>query len=296
MKKINPFLWFDHQAEEAVNFYQSIFKNSMVLNVSRYGEEGAKVSGMDEGAVMTIMFTLEGQEFIALNGGPHFKFTPAISFFVNCDTREEVDELWQKLSEGGNVLMGLDQYPFSERFGWVADRYGISWQLNWGSRKQKITPFFMYVGDQKGKAEEAIHMYTSIFKHSGIEEIERYGEGDAEPEGTIKRAIFALNGQEFMAIDSSWDHLFTFTPAISFFVNCESQDEVDECWDKLSAGGEEGECGWLKDQYGVSWQIVPTELNRLLNDADPIKARNVMKAMLQMKKIDIDHLKKAYEQ
>lgn len=160
MQKITPFLWFDNQAEEAANFYVSIFKNSKIGSVTRYEEAGAEVSGRPKGTVMTVTFQLEGQEFIALNGGPQFKFTEAISFSVDCKTQEEVDELWQKLSEGG----------------------------------------------------------------------------------------------------------------------------------------EEGPCGWLKDKYGLSWQINPTVLGELLSDPNPAKAQSVMKAMLQMKKIDIATLRRAYEQ
>ena len=160
MQKITPFLWFDNQAEEAVNFYISIFWNSKIVSVTRYDEAGAAVSGRPKGAVMTIAFKLHGQEFVALNGGPVFKFTEAVSFVVNCETQEEIDDLWQNLSEGGDK--------------------------------------------------------------------------DAQ------------------------------------------------------------QCGWLKDKFGLSWQIVPTVLGEMLNDPDPVKSQRVMKAMLQMKKIDIEGLKKAY--
>jgi predicted 3-demethylubiquinone-9 3-methyltransferase (glyoxalase superfamily) len=292
MQKISSCLWFDDNAEEAVNFYTSIFKNSKIGSVARYGEEGPG----PKGRVMTMTFQLDGQEFMALNGGPHFTFSPAISFFVNCETQPEIDELWDKLSEGGTVLMELDTYPFSEKFGWVADKFGVSWQLNRASRTQKIAPFFMYVGKQHGKAEEAIHFYISLFKHSSILNIERYGAGQEEPEGTVMHAVFSLNGQEFMAMDSNREHPFTFSPAISLFVNCETQEEVDELWEKLSEGGEKEECGWLKDKYGVSWQIVPTVLGELMQDEDPEKSKRVMKTMLQMKKIDIKTLQEAYGQ
>jgi predicted 3-demethylubiquinone-9 3-methyltransferase (glyoxalase superfamily) len=292
MQKIAPFLWFNNQAEEAANFYVSIFKNSKVMSVTRYGDAGPG----PKGSVMSLTFQLEGEDFYALNGGPVFTFTPAISFFVNCGTQQEIDELWKKLTAGGMVLMELGKYPFSEKFGWVQDKYGISWQLNLASHKQKIIPFLMFVREQHGKAEEAMKFYISLFKNSDIVQIERYGPGEMEPEGTIKRAMFSLNGWEFMAIDSSGEHQFTFSPAISLFVNCETQQEVDELWEKLSAGGEKGQCGWLKDKYGVSWQIVPTILNKLLQDKDPEKAKRVMQAMLQMKKIDIAGLKQAYEQ
>jgi predicted 3-demethylubiquinone-9 3-methyltransferase (glyoxalase superfamily) len=291
MQKITPCLWFDNQAEEAMYFYTSIFKNAKTGNVTRYGEAGPG----PEGSVLTASFELEGQEFMALNGGPEFTFTPAISFFVNCETQEEIDKLWEKLAEGGAVLMELAKYPFSEKFGWVQDRFGVSWQLNLASRKQKIVPFLMFVGEQSGKTTEAMHFYTSLFKNSSIINAVRYSAGEGEPEGAVKHAVFALSGQEFMAMDSSREHAFTFTPAISLFVDCKTQEEVDELWEKLTEGGEEVECGWLKDKYGVWWQIVPTLLGQLLHGTDPERSQRVMRAMLQMKKLDTKILQQAYE-
>jgi predicted 3-demethylubiquinone-9 3-methyltransferase (glyoxalase superfamily) len=292
MQKITPCLLFDGKAEEATNFYTSIFKNSKAVSIMRYGEAGPG----PKGTVMSATFQLDGQEFIALNGGPQFTFSPAISFFVNCETQKEVDDLWKKLSEGGTVLMKLDKYPFSEKFGWVEDKFGVSWQLNLASRIQKITPFLMFVGKQHGKVGEAINFYISLFSDSSIHEIERYGKGEEEPEGTVKHATFSLNGQEFMAMDSNREHTFTFTEVTSLFVSCETQEEVDEFWEKLSEGGEKQRIGWLEDKYGVSWQIVPTVLGELLNDPDSEKSRRVMKAMLEMDKIDIEKLKQAYEE
>lgn len=155
---------------------------------------------------------------------------------------------------------------------------------------QKITPFLWF----DHNAEEAIHFYTSIFKNSKVGEISRYGEGSPGVPGTFMTGTFQLDGQEFMALNGG--PVFTFTPAISFFINCETQVEVDELWEKLSEGGEKGQCGWLKDKFGVSWQVVPTRLNELLNDPDPEKSKRVMQAMLQMSKIDIELLQKAYDQ
>lgn len=295
MQKITSFLWFDNQAEEAANFYTAIFNNSKVGDISRYDEPGAKVSGMSEGSAMTVSFELEGQNFMALNGGPQFKFTPAISFFVNCETEDKIDERFKQLSEGGEILMPLQKYPFSDKFGWVKDKFGVSWQLILASGKQTIIPFLTFVGVQHGKAEEAMNFYTSLFENSSIIRIERYGPGGVEPEGTVVHAAFSLHGQAFMAMDSAREHPFSFNEAISFFVNCESQEEVDELWEKLSAVPEAEQCGWLKDKYGVSWQIIPSVLGELLSDPDPAKSQSVMKAMLQMKKIDINALKQAYE-
>ena len=154
----------------------------------------------------------------------------------------------------------------------------------------KITPF-LWFNDQ---AEEAMNFYTAIFKNSKISSVSRYGDGGPGQPGSVMTATFELDGQEFMALNGG--PLFAFTEAISFFVNCETQAEVDELWGKLTEGGEESQCGWLKDKFGLSWQIVPSVLGELLNDPDAEKASRVMNAMLQMKKIDIAGLRSAYEQ
>ncbi len=155
---------------------------------------------------------------------------------------------------------------------------------------QKITPFLWF----DHQAEEAANFYASIFNNSKIMDIARYGEAGPGPKGTVMTVTFQLEGQAFTALNGGPE--FKFTEAISFFVNCETQEEVDRLWDKLSEGGEKGQCGWLKDKYGVSWQIVPTALGRLLRDPDPRKSQNVLQAMLQMTKIDIAALQRAYEQ
>jgi len=153
---------------------------------------------------------------------------------------------------------------------------------------QKITPFLWF----DGKAEEAANFYTAIFKNSKIGSVSRYGEGGPGPKGSVMVVTFQLEGQEFMALNGG--PLFTFTPAISFLVNCETQEEVDQLWEKLSEGGQKDRCGWLKDKYGVSWQIIPTALGKMMSDPDRAKSSRVMKAMLQMDKIDINTLKQAY--
>jgi predicted 3-demethylubiquinone-9 3-methyltransferase (glyoxalase superfamily) len=290
MQKIMPCLWFDTQAGEAAKFYTSLFGRSKILSTSHYGDAGP----MPKGTVLVVNFQLEGLNFMALNGGPAFSFTPAISLFVTCTTEEEVDGLWQKLSEGGKVLMELQKYPFSEKFGWVADRFGLTWQLNLTRREKRIDPFLMFVGKQNGKAEEAMKFYASLFKDSRVEQVERFGAGRGEPENSVSHGRFLLAGQQFLAMDSSRDHAFTFTPAVSLFVNCETQAEVDELWQKLTEGGKESQCGWLDDRYGVSWQIVPTILGELMQSKDPRKAKQVMEAMLKMRKLDVKKLQEAY--
>ena len=155
---------------------------------------------------------------------------------------------------------------------------------------QKIAPFLWF----DGKAEEAMNLYTSIFKNSKVGEVMRYGDAGPGAKGSVMSATFEIEGQEFIALNGG--PMFTFSPAISFFVKCESQEEVDELWAKLSAGGETQQCGWLKDKFGVSWQVVPTVLGAMLQDKDPAKANRVMQAMMTMKKIDIKLLQEAYEQ
>ncbi len=159
---------------------------------------------------------------------------------------------------------------------------------------QRITPFLWF----NGQAEEAANFYVSVFQHSKIVSVSRYGDAGAQassrPKGSVMVVVFQLEGQEFMALNGGPE--FTFSPAISFVVNCETQAEVDMLWEKLTEGGREIECGWLQDKYGVSWQIVPTLLGQLLQDKDPAKSERVMKAMLQMKKLDVNGLRRAYEQ
>jgi predicted 3-demethylubiquinone-9 3-methyltransferase (glyoxalase superfamily) len=298
MQKITSFLWFDNQAEDAVNFYCSVFKNSKAGKIARYDEAGSKAAGRPAGSVMTASFELEGHEFVALNGGPAFKFNPSISFIVNCKTANEAEDSWNKLIEGGTTLMALDKYPFSEKYGWLQDKYGLSWQLivAMGEIKQNIIPCMMFVGEVAGKAEEAINLYTSLFGNSKVGNIFRYGPGQQpDKEGTVMFADFTLHDQWFAAMDSAREHKFAFNEAISFVVNCDTQDEVDYYWNELTGnGGEESQCGWLKDKFGVSWQITPTVLIKYINDSNAKKAKSVMQAMLQMRKIEIAPLKEAY--
>lgn len=297
LQKIIPVLWFDDQAEEAVDFYVSIFNKSQKGYLDRHDEASAEAAGKPVGSISYVEFELEGQEFGAINGGPVFKLTPAISFIVNCLAETEIDELWDRLSERGKVLMPLDSYEFSNKYGWIEDRYGVSWQLLLTDTvAQKIVPSLMFVGDKSGKAEEAISFYTSLFEDSKVEYLSRYGPGqEPDEEGTLNYASFTLAGQHFAAMDSALEHSFTFTEAISLLVNCKTQEEIDQYWEKLSADPEAEQCGWLKDKYGVSWQIIPVQLNQLLRDPDPAKSASVMRAFLQMKKLDLEGLISAHQ-
>ena len=293
MQAITTHLWFDKEAKEAAALYTSIFKDSKIKNT-------ATLHNTPSGTVDLLSIELLGQEFRLINAGPLFKFTPAVSFLVACDTKEEVEALWNELAKGGSALIELGEYPFSEKYGWTQDRYGLSWQVMFmGDRKieQKITPTLMFVGEQCGKAEEAIKFYASVFHDAKIGHILRYGKGEKpDKEGTIKHAGVSLEGESFAIMDSARAHNFTFNEAISFMVHCDTQEQIDYFWSKLSADPTAEQCGWLKDKFGLSWQIVPTVMDEMLSDKDQSKLARVTEAFLKMRKFDIAKLKEAYGQ
>ena len=293
-------LWFDSQAEEAAKFYTSVFHGSKIGDIVRYGKEGLEIHRRPEGSVMAVEFELSGEKFVAINGGPLFTFNPSVSYFVVCETMEETDNTWHTLLEGGSVLMPYQQYEWSEKYGWLTDRYGLSWQISYGKLSdigQKITPSFLFVGEQYGRAEEAIRFYTSIFQDSSVDGIMKQPAGGTEREGTVAHGQFALAGQKFMIMESGLkEHNFTFNEAVSIIVNCETQKEIDYYWNKLtSEGGQESQCGWLKDKFGVSWQVDSVELTQMLKDRDKEKVARVTNAFLQMKKFDVEKLREAFD-
>jgi predicted 3-demethylubiquinone-9 3-methyltransferase (glyoxalase superfamily) len=275
MNKIYPCLWFDGKAKEAAEFYCSVFEDSVITSDTP----------------MVVIFESAGQQFMCLNGGPQYTFNPSVSFYVVCETEEETERVWKSLSQGGTALMPLDKYDWSDKYGWIQDRFGVSWQVSWGRMEdvgQKFTPALMFTGDQNGKAEQAIGFYHSVFEDSGIRGILRYEKGENDSEGNVKHAQFTLRGLVFMAMDSSFPHQFGFNEAVSLVVDCETQEQIDHFWSKLTEGGQEGQCGWLKDQFGVSWQIIPAILGELMSD--PSRSEKVINAFLQMKKFEIEKL------
>lgn len=296
MKKISVNLWFDSQAVEAARFYTSLFGAPGINGTAHFGEAGKEIHGQEAGTVMTVDFELDGLRFTALNGGPLFRFNPSISFFANCRTAEEVNAVWTRLAEGGKALMPLDAYPFSRRYGWVEDRYGVSWQvmLPEGEPRGRFVPSLLFVGSKCGRAQEAIDFYTSVFRKARKGTMARYGPHQGpDQEGTVMYADFELEGRWFAAMDSAQDHDFDFNEATSFIITCDDQAEVDYFWDRLSADPAAEQCGWLKDRFGVSWQVIPSVLYELMQDKDRRRAERVMTAMLQMKKLDIRGLEKA---
>jgi predicted 3-demethylubiquinone-9 3-methyltransferase (glyoxalase superfamily) len=299
MQKITPNLWFDDQSEEAANFYAATFDHATVGRVDRYTDAGKEQHGHNAGEVMSVEFEIEGQPFVAINGGPMFTITPAISFFVNCKTADEVNGLWAKLADGGEVLMPLDTYPFSERYGWLNDKFGVSWQiiLTEGDVTQKIIPSLLFTGEQTGNAEEAMQFYAAVFPDSRVGAVSYYGAHQApDKEGTVMYGELTLLGQRLAAMDSAQNHDFGFSEAVSLMVECATQDEIDTYWEKLSAVPDAEACGWLKDKYGVSWQIVPTVMNEMLKNGTPQQLERVTAAFMQMKKFNIAELEHAYNQ
>ena len=290
MPTITPCLTFDRQAEEAVRFYVSACPGSEILHVTRCGEGEPQPAG----SVRTVRFTLCGQELMAANGGPTFAFTPAVSLFVHCETAAEVDALWEPLADGGTALMPLDAYPFASRFGWVQDRFGVSWQVMLAPGRQRIVPGLLFVGERHGRAEEAVNRYVSLFPDSGIVEIRRYGEGSHEAAGTVEQARFSLCGYELSVTESSLGHAFTFSPGISLYVGCDTQAEVDRLWDGLCAGGEAQPCGWVVDRFGVSWQVAPAGAWEMVNDPDAAASQRVVDAIRGMQKLDLEAIRRAY--
>ena len=299
MQKITPHLWFDKEAKEAVEFYTSVFPDSKITNTTTLHDTPS-------GDTDILSFELAGQSFMAISAGPLFKFNPSVSFFVNFDpsrdknARENIDILWDNLAQGGMALMPLQQYPFSQRYGWVQDKYGLSWQLILsnpeGEERPVIVPSLLFVGAVAGRAEEAINFYLSVFKDSKMGTIQRYSAGqEPDKEGTVMFADYMLFGQWFAAMDSAHKHDFAFNEAISFIVNCDDQEEIDYYWDKLSAVPEAEQCGWLKDRFGLSWQVAPTAMDEMMKNGTHDQIARLTQAFLPMKKFDLAELKKAYE-
>ena len=306
MQKIIPHLWFDKEAKEAAAFYTSIFPESAIGKT-------AVLRNTPSGDCDMVSFKLWNQDFMAISAGPYFKFNPSVSFIVNFDplffgsseasskeAKEKMDMVWNKLSEGGQALMPLGEYPFSKHYGWVQDKYGLSWQLMLtdpaGEPRPPIIPALMFIGGNYGKAEEAINYYLSAFKNSKLGAIHRYGKGDEmAKEGTVMFADYMLENNWFAAMDSPGQHKFSFNEAVSFIVNCTDQDELDNYWQKLSAVPQAEQCGWIKDKYGLSWQITSAEIDEMLYNGTQEQADRVTKAFMPMKKLNLKVIKEAYK-
>ena len=288
--KITPHLWFDKEAKEAAEYYASIFQNSEVTNITT-------ISGTPSGEVDIVSFKLWGVEFTAISAGPMFKINPSISFFVYCSSDSEIERLYNKLSENGSVLMPLDKYPWSNKYAWVQDKFGVSWQLDIDSihSDQKIVPAILFANEKAAQVKNAVDFYCSIFQKSKILMESPWDESAGMPKGSLLFAQFKLNGYIFNAMSGgAMKHEFDFNEAVSFMIYCKDQKEIDNYWAKLTAGGQEQPCGWVKDMFGVSWQVVPVEMDEMMRTKNKEQLTRVTEVMLKMGKFDLDLLRKAF--
>ncbi|SDL62174.1 VOC family protein [Chryseobacterium taihuense] len=282
---IFPCLWYDGDAKESADFYCTVFSGKITADTP-----------------MVVNIEIFGQKLMLLNGGPHFTKNASVSFMVICETEDEVQKYWDHLTDGGIVLMELGEYPWSKKYGWVRDKFGVTWQVYLSENndlEQKIIPTLMFIHQKNGKAMKAMEFYTNIFPDSKIGSILKYGDGIGNetheiPEN-IQHAHFEINGYSFFCMDNSYDHQFDFNEGISMVVMTDNQEQTDHYWNNLiTNGGRESMCGWLKDQFGFSWQIVPKRLIELMNDSDQEKAHKVVISMMKMRKIIIQDLENAY--
>lgn len=298
MQKIVPHLWFNTQAKEAAAFYCDIFPESKIVS-------SAMLRDTPSGDTDFVTFNLSGYDFMAISAGPLFPLNPSISFMLNFDpshdenAEQNLRGMWDKLSDGGETLMPLQQYPYSKLYGWVKDKFGITWQLILTNPEGEIRPFIipslMFSGEQVNNAEQALTFYASVFKHAKSGTVARYPEATGPAnKGAVMFADFMIEDQWFAAMDSGVDQDFSFNEGISLLINCDTQQEIDYYWEKLSAVPEAEQCGWLKDKFGVSWQVSPTAMNKMMAEGTREQVDRVTQAFLKMKKFDIAALEAAY--
>lgn len=291
MLKIVPHLWFDTQAKEAAEFYVSVFEKSEILDTTVLGNTPS-------GDATIVRFQLCDMEFQAISGGPYFKFNPSISFMVNCRNKQEVENYWMKLKEGGKILMPLDEYPFSKYYSWIEDKYGVSWQIVMVEDPvytQKIVPDLLFSGSVCGKAQEAISYYQEVFQNSKLIYQVNYEKNEAISNAKVKYALFSLSEYMMVAADHGAEADFSFNESISFIVYCKDQAEIDYYWEALSFVKEAEQCGWLKDKFGVSWQIVPYQMDDIMQTAYKDQMWDVTEAFSRMKKFDIEMLQALFD-
>lgn len=286
-QRITPHLWFDTSARQAAECYTALFPGSEIISATMLHDTPG-------GDAETVSFTIGGYHFMSISAGPLFQANPSISFMLNIADAEALRGAWGLLADGGEALMPLQAYPFSPLYGWVQDRFGISWQLMLGDRGPLVVPSLLFTGDVCGRAEEASDFYMSVLGgRRGT--LSRYGEGQpSEDPNHVNYTDFTLAGQRFAAMDSGQAHRFGFNEAVSLMVRCDDQAEIDRVWEQLSAVPEAEQCGWLKDRYGVSWQVVPAQLDEMMATGTPAQIDRVTQAFLPMKKFDVAVLEAAF--
>jgi predicted 3-demethylubiquinone-9 3-methyltransferase (glyoxalase superfamily) len=291
-QKIIPCIWFDGDADDAVAFYLTVFAGSRERGRSVYPNEGLADFQKDmAGKTLTIDFTIGDVRLTALNAGTEFEPNPMLSFILNFDpstcpaAADRLDAVWQRLSDGGKVLMELGEYPFSRRYGWVQDRFGVSWQLILtnpeGEPRPFVIPSLMFANANVNRANEALEFYPSIFPDARVGNVVKYPENqDLVVGGSVMFGEFAVGSQWFAVMDSPVAHDFNFNEGVSLQVECRDQAEIDYLWGRLSSVPEAEVCGWCKDKFGVSWQVVPAHLDQIMTPTNFAR-------MLTMKKIEI---------
>ncbi|EPE62478.1 3-demethylubiquinone-9 3-methyltransferase family protein [Exiguobacterium sp. S17] len=289
---IIPCIWFEQDVEAIADWYVSVFPDSFV-------DYTTKLIDTPPGETTVVTVSLFGQFFQLLGAGTLKERNPSFSYMVSLPTSEEVDTLWDKLSDGADVLTPLDTYDFSERYGWLKDKHGVSWQImhNGGMDIQTVTPCLLFVGEAFGRAEAAMDDWVTVFPDSYVldDQLIRYDKDDGiELEGKLNYARFVLSGREFVVMDSAEHHQFAFNEMQSLIAFCETQEQINAHWDELSSVPEAEQCGWLQDRYGVSWQIVPWEMEEMLTTGTPEQLARVTAAFLPMKKIELTELRKVY--
>ena len=290
MQKIIPHFWYDHEALEAATLYVSLFEKSSINSTYVLTDPTSANN-------MIVDFTLASMNFNAISAGPYFKLNPSVSLMVACKDKEDLDRLYAALSPGGKVLMPLDVYPFSPWYVWFEDRYGLSWQLILDEdplNTPRIRPCLLFGDGVLGKAEEFISSCLEIFLSANKGLVSYYGPNEAQAENSkIKYAELNLDGFPLVVMDHGFMDDFTFNEAFSLIVVCKDQEEIDYYWEKLSYEPEAENCGWLKDIFGFSWQIVPADMNEILFSGTDEEVKRAAEAILQMKKLDLEKLKES---
>lgn len=290
MQGIVLHLWFDTQAVEAARWYVSIFERSRILRID-------SLEGTPSGQVDTVEFELDGVAFSAISAGPYFQLNSSISLMVTCRSVEEVDRLYAKLSTGATEQMPLGEYPFSKRYVWLTDRFGLDWQLTCFETdeiSQKIRPTLLFGGAACGKAESALAFYAGVFPGAALGYVNHYRPGEAkDARALVNYGEINLPGSQFVVMDHGAGGDEPFNEAFSFLVPCDDQAEIDTLWEALSAVPEAEQCGWIKDRFGVSWQIVPAEMADVLASLSGEAKARYTEAFLQMKKLDVAALRRA---
>lgn len=290
LSKIVPHIWFNQQAKEAVTFYTSLFSDSKI-------KYSTTISNTPSGSIDIYSFQLMNVEFMAMNADSPFQLNQALSFFVYCGSESEIDRIYTNLSDGGTVLMSLNSYPWSKKYAFIIDKFGLSWQLDIDpiNHPQKIVPTFLFVNEKMGRIKEAYSFYEAIFENPKLLVASPYDLSENLPDGTLLFAQFKLSNYIINTMSSKLSHDFDVNESISLMLYCQDQEAIDYYWGKLSNGGHEQACGWLKDRFGISWQIVSEEMDKMLTHPDKKTSDRVIAELLKMKKIDLNILREAWQ-